>query len=123
MSDTPVASAPPLKAFSERLETACTLRKVGGTMARVALLMNATGCCRGTALRWLSGRTTPAHGEQIVRIAGALDVDPSWLVGVASQSPLLAALTRKFLSLPPELQIEAVSLLDRLAINAEPARG
>lgn len=92
-------------------------------MARAELLMNATMCSRRTALRWISGHTTPGRGEQIVRIAGALDVDPSWLVGVSNQSPLLAVLTRKFLGLPPEMQIEAVQMLDRLAVAAQSARG
>lgn len=108
--------------FAARLREAFELRNVGGNMARVALLMRTTGCCKRTGLRWLSGKTAPRHGDDVVRIAAALDVDPSWLAGVANESPLLAACVRRFLSLAPEMQIEAVRLLDRLAIDADRAR-
>lgn len=92
-------------------------------MARVELLMSVTKCSRGTALRWLGGKTVPQNGVEIVRIAGALDVDPSWLAGVAASDPLLSTLTRAFMRLPQELRIEAVLHLDRLALNADRAKG
>lgn len=105
------------RAFARRLGEACILRNIGGTMARAVLLMSITGCSRRTALRWITGQATPYHGNHIVRIAAALDVDASWLAGVANQSPMLAALVRKFSSLTPEMQLEAVCLIDRLALD------
>lgn len=87
-------------------------------MARVMLLKVATGCSQRTALRWLTGKATPQRGVQILQIAAALDITPSRLAGVTSESPILAVVVRKFMSLTPDQQLEAVCLLDRLA-NAE----
>lgn len=107
------------RAFASRLGEACVLRSIGGTMARAGLLMSVTGCSRRTALRWLTGQSTPYHGNHLVRIAGALDVDAAWMAGATNQSPMLAALVRKFSTLAPELQLEAVRLIDRLAPDVE----
>lgn len=103
--------------FSERLRQAFALRGINTTMARVDKLILATGCSRRTALRWLSGGAMPGRGNHIVQIATALDVDPAWLAGAANKNPMLAAFTRKFLQISPELQLEAVRLLDRLGVG------
>lgn len=92
-------------------------------MARAGLLMRITGCSKRTALRWIAGQTTPHHGNNIVRIAAALDVDASWLTGDTNQNPMLAALVRKFSSLTPEMQLQAVCLVDRLAQDGARGQG
>lgn len=99
--------------FQRRLQTA--IDNAGITYADLSRL---TGISQGTLSCYRNGRYTPKQ-DRVYEIAVALNVSPSWLLGLDNSAPKTEdALVQMYLQLPPKKQKQAMDFL-RFLVSQE----
>lgn len=78
-----------MELFKDRLKQAMKFRNF-----RAIDLCNKTGISQATMSQYLSGYSRPKK-ERLILLAGALDVDPSWLLGIDTKRNDGNSITRK----------------------------
>lgn len=93
-------------AIANRLNRALEYRGASSQSEKIQRVMEATGCTRRTASRWLAGIGKPAAG--VLDLSTALHIDPRWLWDGNGIDPKCIDLVHAIMLLPePERGLRA----------------